>query len=71
MAGPYTPSLVCGCGQPNPDSCVNSMAGTMPFEDSSLSRDWMRQAFSSAPPYMPLEGPVQAFLKMRAGPTNA
>ena len=68
-AGPYTPSLVCGCGQPNPDSCVESLAGTMPYLDSALSRERMREAFST-PPYMPV-GPVQAFLQMRAGPTNA
>ena len=67
-SGPFTPGLVCSCGQANPDSCVRSLAGTLPFDDTPLSRQILHTNLMASP-YEPLSiSPVQTYLLLRASP---
>jgi hypothetical protein len=69
-SGPYSAGLVCSCGQANPDACVRTLQGTMPFHDNELSRQLLKSNLKAAP-YAPLPiSPVQAFLQLRAGPLS-
>lgn len=76
-AGPHVPSLVCDCGQANPDGCVPvDSRTTKPYLVSSLTRSYMLSAADSAPymgdmsaktPTEPLNA-TQDFLRRRASP---
>ena len=67
-AGPFIPQMACGCGQANPDSCVESLGGTSPFLDAPLSREMMEASYNSSP-YLSVT-PVQAYMQLRASPLN-